>query len=305
MDLKNKEIIIIGAGKVAWSVTSALTKINKKPALIISRNSDSAKKLAIKFGIKNYSDKLELIKTGSFIFLLSVPDSEIEKTASAISVLKINHKKNFYIHFSGSEDLSPLSSLSGKGGNVGSFHLMQTFPSRKAFKIKNSFVGLEFDNPNTKNLLTHIASQLQLRPVEIPKGSKSLYHLTGVFISNFLVSNFYLAEEIFEQSKIKGISHFEMLEPILHSTIANIKKSGVIDSLSGPVQRGDFTTVQKHIQVLWKYLESGKIDLTTLMSYLVQSLTLLKLMELKNGKLSGNHLQILNLLKFELESLFI
>ncbi|MHC1738844.1 MAG: DUF2520 domain-containing protein [Ignavibacteriaceae bacterium] len=305
MDLKNKEIIIIGAGKVAWSVTSGLAKIDKRPGLIISRKLSSAKKLALKFGIKNYSDKLEIKKTGSLIFLLSVPDSEIEKTALEISTLKINHKKNFYIHFSGSEDLSPLSSLSGLGGNVGSFHLMQTFPARKAYRIKNSFVGLEFDNPKTKNLLTHLASRLQLRPVEIPKGGKSLYHLTGVFISNFLVSNFYLAEEIFEQSKIKGISPFEMLEPILHSTIANIKKSGVIESLSGPVQRGDFTTVQKHIQVLWKYPETDKINLTTLMSYLVQSLTLLKLLELKDGKLSHNHEQMLNLLRLELESLFI
>lgn len=305
MDLNNKEIIIIGAGKVAWSVTSGLAKIDKRPGLIISRKLNSAKKLALKFAIKNYSDKLEIKKTGSLIFLLSVPDSEIEKTAREISILKINHKKNFYIHFSGSEDLSPLSSLSRIGGNVGSFHLMQTFPSRKAFKIKNSFVGLEFDNPKTKNLLTDIASRLQLRPVEIPKGGKSLYHLTGVFISNFLVSNFYIAEEIFEQSKIKGISPFEMLEPILYSTIANIRKSGVLESISGPVQRGDFTTVQNHIKVLWKYLESDKISLTTLMSYLVQSLSLLKLLELKNGKLSGNHEQILNLLRLELESLFI
>jgi len=305
MDLGNKEIIVIGAGKVAYSITSALTKIGNRPGLIISRKINSAKKLAAGYGIKNYSDILQIDAVKSCLCLLSVPDSEIEKTAQAISKLKINHKKNFYIHFSGSEDLTSLSSLTGKGGNTGSFHLMQTFPARRACKINNSYVGLEFDNSQTKSLLHKLAAGLKLNPIEIPKGGKTLYHLTGVFISNFLVSNFYIAEEIFEQSKIKGISPFEMLEPLLMSTIANIKKSGVTESLSGPVQRGDIITVRKHVETLLKSLKAKKINLTTFLSYLIQSLTLLKLMELKDGELSAKHEQIMHMLKLELERLFI
>jgi len=159
------KIAIIGAGRIAYSLTSALLKEGYIVDTIISRKINSAKALAGKFGVKKYFDDKNLISKSVNVFFITVPDSEIKKTAVQLSKLKFSTA--FFIHFSGAEDISVLNPLKVKGGKTGSLHLMQTFPSKKIVNIKNVNSAIETNDDSMYKFLLQLCSDLQLIPFRI------------------------------------------------------------------------------------------------------------------------------------------
>jgi len=301
----NHKIAIIGAGKVAHSLVPAIVKSGYNVEAIQSRNLLSAKKLAQKYSIKHFTDSLKEIPAGVRLFLLTVPDSEIKIAADKISRLKINFTKCYVVHFSGVEDISVLRSLEKKGAATGSLHLMQTFPGKRITNLKGVHAALETDDDRSYKLLMQLSKNLQLKPFSIRSEDKVYYHLAGVISSNFLAGNLYNSEELLSLCGIDKKDSFEILKSTIFTTLDNTRKYGAASALSGPIDRGDFKTIKKHISALKKLKSKRdkKLAATNLLrSYLIQSLLLLNLVEIKTGTLTENHLKIKKILMEELNN---
>lgn len=287
---EKSDIAFIGAGKIAYSLTAALIKAGYKVSSIISKDKTSSQKLAGKFGIPHYSDKLGSLNRDIKIFFLTVPDNQIEKVAKLLSKLNLNYQQSLFVHVSGALNIDELKSLEKKKAKVASFHIMQTFPSPKIVEIKNCSVAIEAEKKVVKNFLTKLASDLKLKPFYLKRDKKVYYHLAGVFASNFLVGNLSSSEKMFHLGK-KGKTDFSViLDSIVYSTFNNVKVAGTSGALSGPVERGDFETVEKHLKTL------KKKDKLLYKSYIIQSLNLLEVAKEKNGKLNEGQKRIRRLL---------
>jgi predicted short-subunit dehydrogenase-like oxidoreductase (DUF2520 family) len=286
------QIVIIGAGKIAYSLIAALIK--KYPVkAIISKNILSAKRLANKYSIPVYSDDLSKIPTDCNLIFLAVSDDQISLAAERLSRLKINFSDKLFTHLSGSENITALKSLKKKRASVASLHIMQTFPSKKPVNISGCRAAIEAENKKTKSLLFNLAASLKLKPFAINSDEKILYHLSGVFASNFLVGNIFCAKNIFGQGSSANIFH--TVEPIINSTLKNIKKNNVVKSLSGPIERGDLKTIKNHLKSL-----TGRNKKLYKLSYIAQSLTLIQVMKKKSRGLSPDHIKIKKILEREL-----
>jgi predicted short-subunit dehydrogenase-like oxidoreductase (DUF2520 family) len=277
---KNISVAAVGAGKLAWSLIPALTNAGYKPDCLITRKLSSAKKAADTFNIKSCSDKLKNIPADSGLVLLMLPDDQIEITAKQISSFSSNVKNKIFIHFSGVYSSSILGSLSSKGALTGSFHIMQTFPSRKISSIKGSYAAVESPAKEINKFLFKLASDLELNAFEVDPSRKAEYHLAGVFASNFLVSNLFAAEKLFRQSGSKA-EFLKFIDPILSHTMENIKNKGSVNSTSGPVDRGDLHTIKLHVKAL-----KGQKQL--LHSYIIQSLNILDIKKEQGGILPAH-----------------
>lgn len=299
------KIAIIGAGRIAYSLTSALLKGGYTVDIIISRKNNSAKALAEKFGVKKYSDDLNSIPKSSNVFFLTVPDSEIKKTAVQLSKLKLDFSNKFFIHFSGAEDTDVLAPLKSKGGKTGSLHLMQTFPSKKIVNINNVNAAIETNNEAVYKLLLKLCSDLRLIPFRIDSKDKAYYHLAGVYASNFLAGNLFNAQKLLSLNNIDREKYFDILSSTIHSTLQNIKTVGPANALSGPVDRGDIKTIRKHISSLKKKSKNSKVSYFSLLlkNYTIQSLNLINLVEEKHGVLNKSHQNIRELLIKELDNI--
>lgn len=304
MKKKRTNITIVGAGKIAHSLSVSL--ISKYIIeCVINRNLKSARTLAQKLSIKNFSDDLKDIPHSSDLIILSVPDDQIEKTSKKISKQKLNFTGKTFIHLSGSETIEALLSLKEKGSSIGSMHIMQTFPSKKNVSIKNCFAAVESDNQKTEKYLFGIAKSVGLKPFRIYSVQKSLYHLSGVFASNFLTGNIYASQKIFNSGD-KKLRTNELLAPIADRTLKNIISDGTIEALSGPVERGDIKTIKNHLEDLkskWFNFSDKSLAKLILASYLVQSLILLKITEEKSGRHSTEQKKLEKLLKTELKKI--
>jgi predicted short-subunit dehydrogenase-like oxidoreductase (DUF2520 family) len=299
------KIAIIGAGRIAYSLTSALLKAGYIVDIIISKKNSSAKALAEKFGVKKYSDDINLISKSVNVFFLTVPDSEIKKTAVQLSKEKLKFSTAFFIHFSGAEDISVLARLKLKGGKTGSLHLMQTFPSKKIVNIKNVHSAIETNDDSVHKFLMQLCSDLQLIPFRIDSKDKTYYHLAGVFASNFLAGNLLNAQKLLSLNNIDEQKYFIILSSTIQSTLQNIKTVGPAKALSGPVDRGDIKTIRKHISSLQRKSKNSKDNYFSLLlkNYLVQSLNLINLVEEKHAELNQSHQDIKKLLVQELNKI--
>ncbi|MCX6151971.1 MAG: DUF2520 domain-containing protein [Ignavibacteriales bacterium] len=197
---------IIGAGKIAYSLVDAFIKKEFIISCVISRELKSAKILANKYEIENFSNQLSKIPANTNVFIIAVPDNKIKNIAKDLSKLKLAYKNSIFIHLSGALNIKVLKDLKLKGGSVASFHIMQTFPSKKIVKVEDCYVAIESDNAKIENQLFKIAKRLKLNPFKISSGNKSFYHLSGVFASNFLIGNLFNSKEIFNSLNVNDVS---------------------------------------------------------------------------------------------------
>ena len=301
---KKSKIAFIGAGKAAYSIADALIKAGYKIDFIISKNLISAESFAKKFKVKTYSNHVSNLIDFAEIIFLAIPDNQIKIVADDISKSKINFSQKLFIHLSGANDISVLSSLKMKKAKTASFHIMQTFPSKKIVPIKNCYAAIETENITAEKYLFEVSSDLNLHPFKIKSEEKVFYHLAGVYASNFLVGNTFSAENIFKKKSKEELNFFDIAQPIIKSTLNNLSKNNPEKSLSGPVDRGDYKTIIKHITALKKrkdFIDDG-VNLQIL-NYISQSLILLKIAEKKNGNLVEGHLKIKKILIEELKKL--
>lgn len=294
--MTKQKIAIIGAGKLAYSLTSAIIKSGYDVHIVVSRKLSSAKTLANKFSIPFYSDKLKNIPSDVNIFFITVPDGEIQTTAEALSELKRNFKESICFHFSGVENISALKSLSRKGCAVGSLHIIRPFPSKDVVDIKNSPASIETDNKRARSFLLQLCRRLKLKPHRISSEQKVFHHIAAVHSSNFLVGNLYNA---FSLISIKNNAPKNILKKTTQSALDNVFNLSPAKALSGPVDRGDIYTIKKHLYALDNEIRKSKSikQLKLLkMNYIIQSLSLLKVVEAKYGKLNEKHQNIKKLL---------
>lgn len=280
----NSGIVFVGAGKIAYSLVPVLLKNKYHISFILSRTKESAQKLALRYHISEYSDNLNFLQNFAGVVFLTVPDELLKSVGKELSSLKLNFEKLSFIHLSGALDSSVLRSLENKGASVGSMHIMQTFPLLKKVSIRNCYAAIESDNAGVKDYLHELAGILHLRSFDISKKEKVSYHIAAVYASNFINALMYAVSELFKDIKDLPDDPFEVIEPIIRSVLFNIKKSGAVNALSGPVERGDAETIKKHLQLL------KKKNRQLFNSYTALSLLLLNAADEKHLALSGKGL---------------
>jgi len=294
------KIVVIGAGKLAYSLSSALVKSGYNVQSIVSRKLNSAKSLAKQFSIPQYSNSLKKIPAEVNVFFLTVPDGEIKKVADALSGIKKNFVGSLCIHFSGVENISALKALAKKGCATGSLHLIRPFPSKNIVDIRNSPASIETESRQAKAFLIQLCRKLKLKSHFISSDEKVFHHLAAVHSSNFLVGNLFNA---FSLISSKSNLPKNILRQTTQSALDNVFKLAPARALSGPIDRGDIYTIRKHIEMLDKKISQvkNKEQLKLLrFNYIIQSLNLLEVVKVKYGKLNVGHNKIEKLLKVNL-----
>lgn len=298
--IKHK-IAIIGAGKIAYSLSPALKKSGYDVQSIVSKKNSSAKNLAEKYLIPHYSNSLQKIPKDINVFFLTVPDGEIKKVADKLSKLRNTFKDCICIHFSGVENISVLNPLAKNGCATGSLHIIRPFPSKEIVDIKNSPASVEAKDKRTLVFLNQLCRKLKLKPHTISSDEKAFHHLAAVHSSNFLVGNLFNA---FSLISSKSNLPKNILRQTTQSALNNVFKLSPAKALSGPIDRGDIYTIKKHLNALDMEIRKSKSYRIKFLkkNYIIQSLLLLDVVREKYGILKRQHLQIKKLLIKELES---
>jgi predicted short-subunit dehydrogenase-like oxidoreductase (DUF2520 family) len=169
------------------------------------------------------------------LVLLAVPDSAIASVARQIPV------GPWVAHVSGA---TPLSALEPHVRRF-SIHPMQTFTrARGPEQLDGAWAATTGESANAKMIADWLAERLGLRPFPLADDRRAIYHAGAAIASNFLVTIYRAAARAVEAAGAPP----EILVPLMTRTIEN----GF--DLTGPIARGDWATVDRHLEALEREL---------------------------------------------------
>ncbi len=252
MDEIVTKIAFIGAGKIAYSIIPCILEKGYKLEWIIEKNEAQLKRTVDKFNPKNFDVKIKQTIQSADIFVLAVNDDQIQDTANRIAALASDFINKLFIHLSGAKNLSVLKSLKDKNASVVSCHILQTFPSFERQNIFGVYAAIQEDNlnQNTKRMFYDLLKNLELRYFKLKEEEKTIYHLAAVFISNLIVANFEIADELLNSLESELPPTEEIFSALALNTLFNISESGIEKALSGPLERGDVATIKNHLNII-------------------------------------------------------
>ncbi|HYN07659.1 MAG TPA: DUF2520 domain-containing protein [Vicinamibacterales bacterium] len=165
------------------------------------------------------------------LVLLCVPDSAIADVARTIA------EGPWIAHVSGA---TPLAALDPHARRFG-MHPLQTFTrARGPEQLDGAWAAVTGETDDARARGRWIAEQLGLRPFDMTESGRVLYHAGAAMASNYLVTLYRAAARVAEMAGAPS----EALVPLMRRTIDN----GF--DLTGPISRGDWTTVEAHLDAL-------------------------------------------------------
>ena len=166
------------------------------------------------------------------VVLLCVPDSAIADVAGGLTP-----GQGWIGHVSGA---TPLSALDPHTRRF-SLHPLQTFTrARGPEQLDGAFAAATGESEEALGVARELAQLLGLEPFELADDRRALYHAGAAVASNYLVTLYRVASGLFEEAGVPP----EALVPLMERTIENGFE------LTGPIARGDWSTVDAHIEAI-------------------------------------------------------
>ena len=165
------------------------------------------------------------------LVLLCVPDRAIADVAAEIPL------GPWVAHVSGA---TPLSALAPHERRFG-LHPLQTFTkNRGTEQLDGAWGAVTAEAEEARSRGFWLAETLGLQPFELRDASRAAYHAGAAVASNFLVTIRDAGRSLLEAAGAPP----DALDPLIR---------GVLDNgfeLTGPIARGDWETVERHLEVI-------------------------------------------------------
>ena len=245
--MKKQKVGFIGVGKVGTALATTLFKGGYPVVAVANKDiSPSDKFIDLVPGCHVFKTAQEVANTADHVFI-TTPDDSILKVASEITW----RPEQNVVHCSGAASIDILEAAKKSGAMVGSFHPCQAFASvDQAIKnLPGSTFAIEAQGP-LLDILKEMASAIGCDWIMLKPGNKALYHAAAVFASNYFVTLLKVATDLFKNFDVPTTQSIKVLMPLIQGNIKNINTIGLPSCLTGPIARGDVSTIEKHIFAL-------------------------------------------------------
>lgn len=238
----------IGAGKVGFSLGRYFAEREVCVSGYYSRNQESSKEAAAFTKTKYYGKLEELIKESDTLFL-TVPDGSIREVYSEIIQSDIEGKN--LVHCSGALSSMVFSGISKRGACGYSIHPICAVSDKLTGyrDLSNAYFTIEGEGASKKEFV-ELFQRLGNPVEEISPEMKVKYHAAAVFASNLVASLSEFASEMLKECGLSEEFSEKALQPLFLGNAKKLADFGAVKALTGPVERADVETVEKHLQVL-------------------------------------------------------
>ena len=245
-----KHITLVGSGNLAQTLGPELRNAGYEIDAIVSRPGARSRRRAAGLAAQVGAGTLLLseMKPVSDIVWICHTDDALAETAKLLA-RRPGWKNKIVLHSSGALSSDVLEPLRRAGAHVASLHPMMTFVPGTEPHLKPVPFAVEGD---TKAVATamKIVKDFGAKVFKIRKESKVLYHALGSFSSPMIVATLVTAQRVGRAAGLSPAQVRKVMPPILLQTVVNFLKRGAASAFSGPIKRGDVSTVRRHLQYL-------------------------------------------------------
>jgi predicted short-subunit dehydrogenase-like oxidoreductase (DUF2520 family) len=182
-------------------------------------------------------DEIAAASQGARTVLLCVPDAAIAAAAA-----EVPEGPAFVGHVSGAGTLNLLADAATRGARAFSLHPLQTFASGDT-PVEGTPAAIAGSDQEALRFARELVVALGMRPFEVAEGDRSAYHAAAAIASNLLIALEESAAELL--ARLGTDDARELLAPLVLQTAANWVELGP-RALTGPIARGDQTTIDGH-----------------------------------------------------------
>lgn len=276
-------ISFIGAGKVGTSFGIYLKQKNINVLGYTSKNIEDSKTASIRTKSKIYSNLKNLVYDSDIIFITTNDDSIGLVKDKLIEEANGYLKNKLVVHMSGSYSSDILKTLKTYGCFIYSMHPLQSFSDIDTSVEKLNTTVFTIEGQEEKiDILEEILNKTENKYFKIDTDKKELYHIGACVVSNYLVTLINLGLDFFNHIGISETNALDAIIPLIDGTINSIKNFGTKDALTGPIARGDISTIETHLSSI-KENAPDKLLFYKLMA--LETLSLSSLSDLKTKEL--------------------
>ncbi len=221
--------MIAGPGRAGGSIALAAARSGHEIVGVLSRSRDS-----------RYGPALDWDHAlpATDLLLISVRDDAIEEVSGRLAPHA--HSVAMAAHTSGFTPVAALDGLARSGVAIGGFHPLQTLPDpeRGAAALAGAFVGIG-GSTEVITSLSELAESLGMKPFPLSDEARPAYHAAASAASNFVITALATAGDLMEDARIDPV----VARPLVEQAVANIYEIEAATPLTGPIARGDISTV--------------------------------------------------------------
>lgn len=242
----------IGAGKAGTALGRYLVDQGNEVLGYASRTESSARSAARFTHTQAFSSMADLARACDLIFI-TTSDSALFSVWDSLRCAHrsgaLNLTSKLIVHISGCCTSAVFEGAHELSAYVASAHPLLAFGNLDAAaqQLQTAHFSLEGDAQAVSvlsNLLTRAGNPVHVLEPE----DKALYHAAAVFASNLVLAPLAQAEALLCSCGFTPADSREALLPLIRGNIENFCSLGAACALTGPVERADVQTVERHVQ---------------------------------------------------------
>ena len=250
------QIGIIGAGKAGCSVGKYMREHGLPVAGYFSKRARGSEEAGTFTGTKSFED-LKSIITACDVLCISTPDDAIAQVWSEIRELSqkfpeacsLRHK--VLCHFSGSLSSDVFSGIDSTGASGCSVHPMSAFSDRfTSYRQLDQVIFTMEGQAEALRVMEELIAGLGNRVLRIRPETKARYHCSASLVSNFMIGLYQMGLDMLVSCGIREEDARRLFHPLVENNVKQMLEVGAAAALTGPIERGDTGTVERHLAAL-------------------------------------------------------
>ncbi len=242
---------IIGCGRAGGTIAAALASTGLvEIGQVLNRSVPSAEHAVATLGAGTVAESGRQLAAAD-AWLIATPDDEIASAAQRLQQLAIVAPDHIVFHLSGRHGTDVLASLAGDGAATAAVHPVRSMPfiSTDAASFRGTVCVAEGAPGALHGLGTAFkACGAEWREVEVI--NRGLYHAALAIISNVTKGVIWKSQGWLEQAGLDQDTAAAAAHSLLQITTEDVFRDGVKHSITGPIVRGDTSTVEAHLAAL-------------------------------------------------------
>jgi predicted short-subunit dehydrogenase-like oxidoreductase (DUF2520 family) len=249
-------VAVIGAGRLGGAFGRLLARAGYRVVAVTGRTRRSAAGAARFIGAGEPVTDVAAAASRAAIVLITTPDREIRGVCERIARGGGIRRGALVAHASGASGRDLLDAARAAGARRAVVHPLQAVPSRElgVANIPGSFFRTEADRGGRARVRALVRAlngrELELTRWDSDPRSAAIYHAGAVAASNYLVTLLDFAARHFEALGVDRRQALRAVLPLVRGTLANVERLGIPGALTGPIARGDTTTIAGHVEAL-------------------------------------------------------
>jgi predicted short-subunit dehydrogenase-like oxidoreductase (DUF2520 family) len=236
---------IIGAGRVGGALARTLHERGYHIAAVYSRSESYAAELADAVGTEKVESAAAVADRARLI-ILTVSDVSIRDVCAQLATRDLSGQA--VIHTSGATEVSALNVARSRGAFTGGLHPVWPVARGDRPMPPGGMFGVEVSDNVLRAWLTDLVNALGGEAFWLPVGiDRVRYHAGAVFLSNYLVTLYAEAANVWTEIGIDPGATHDGLIGLVRATIDNLAHNSPDVALTGPIVRGDADTVRDHL----------------------------------------------------------